>query len=93
MSKKYQHQPKPQKGALELSINRLSKENQALRTENETLQTALRLLTSADKQDLLKAVKQVEDVRVFNGAWIQAHTHATGASYVGLDASTLVISK
>lgn len=60
MSKKYKHKP-PQKN--ELSVLRTKYE--ALSKEHETLQTALRMLTSTDRQTLLDAVKSVESGNTF----------------------------
>ena len=57
MSKKYKHKPPFKKN----EIVQLRNANAKLKYENETLQTALRMLTSEDKEDLLNAVNFIKN--------------------------------
>ena len=54
MSKNYKHQPPPQRPS------KLEQENAALKSENNRLEMALKLMTGEDKQKLLDAIKIVE---------------------------------
>ncbi len=66
MSKKYKH-TKPSGGPnlkkVEEDLDCALKKLSALRIEHRRLQTALRLLTSVDKDDLIKAVERIESSR------------------------------
>lgn len=99
MSKKYKHKP-PHNGDPLLLI-----ENQALRTkfealsaEHETLQTALRLLTSEDKDTLIAAIKQIKEPQYYvttqHGISLNPHQHqmvyATGATSTSIHNSGII---
>ena len=85
MTKKYKHQPRPPK--VHLDLQRANKALSDLQRDHERLQTALRMLTSTDKQTLLDAVESLENQEkwwadpmtqtVSNSPMIATHTGTT----------------
>lgn len=62
MSKKYKHKPfyRDEHSALRASNVKLISKNEALSKETKTLQIALRMLTSTDKETLIEAIEYIE---------------------------------